>query len=203
MPTNLLRTYPRRMLLVLAALVTSMLLATACTSDSDSGITFPTPTVTKPAVEPERPTIGVELPDVERAALVAAFESIGYASTDAREGAAVAIADRTFPDAVPVIARAWVAITDQRRDVHELTSEQVHAILTGAVTDWSELGGTEQPPTAIGDFAGIDVENFKVWVVVPAAITTTGFQVQISRNLDNFAPTWYYGYSWVAIGTQP
>ena len=65
------------------------------------------------------------------------------------------------------------------------------------------LGGTEQPPTAIGDFAGIDVENFKVWVVVPAAITTTGFQVQISRNLDNFAPTWYYGYSWVAIGTQP
>jgi len=67
----------------------------------------------------------------------------------------------------------------------------------------SFLGGTDQPPVSIGDFPGIAVDSQKVWVVVPAAISTTGFQVQISRNVDDFAPTWYYGYSWVAIGTQP
>ena len=65
------------------------------------------------------------------------------------------------------------------------------------------LGGTDQPPASIGDFTGIDTESQKVWVVVPALISTTGFQVQISRNADNFAPTWYYGYTWVAIGTAP
>jgi hypothetical protein len=65
------------------------------------------------------------------------------------------------------------------------------------------LGGTDVPPTSIGDFPGIAVDSQKVWVVVPAAISTAGFEVQISRNVDIFAPTWYYGYSWVAIGTAP
>jgi hypothetical protein len=67
----------------------------------------------------------------------------------------------------------------------------------------SFLGGTDQEPASIGDFPGIAVDSQKVWVVVPAAISTTGFQVQISRNVENFALDWYYGYSWVAIGRTP
>lgn len=67
----------------------------------------------------------------------------------------------------------------------------------------SFLGGTDQSPTSIGDFPGIAVDSQKVWVIVPAAISPTGFEVQISRNVDNSAPTWYYGYSWVAIGRAP
>jgi len=67
----------------------------------------------------------------------------------------------------------------------------------------SFLGGTDQPPTTIGDFPGIAVDSQKVWVVVPAAISTAGFEVQMNRNVESFAPTWYYGYSWVAIGTTP
>jgi hypothetical protein len=65
------------------------------------------------------------------------------------------------------------------------------------------LGGAGVPPTSIADFTGIAVDSQKVWVVVPTAISTTGFEVQINRNVDIFEPTYYYGYSWVAIGSAP
>jgi hypothetical protein len=67
----------------------------------------------------------------------------------------------------------------------------------------SFLGGTDVQPSAIGDFEGIDVESQKVWSVVSANITTAGFDLQISRNVGTFPADWYYGYSWIAIGTAP
>ncbi len=67
----------------------------------------------------------------------------------------------------------------------------------------SFLGGTGQLPDSIDDFPGIDVNSQKVWVVVPAAISETGLELQMNRSVDNFAPNYYYGYSWVAIGTAP
>ena len=45
-----------------------------------------------------------------------------------------------------VIGR-WAAITDQRRDVLDLSFGEVRRVLRGEVLDWSELGGIEQPIT--------------------------------------------------------
>ncbi len=47
-----------------------------------------------------------------------------------------------------VIGR-WAAITDQRRDVLDLSFGEVRRVLRGEVLDWSELGGSEQPLTVI------------------------------------------------------
>ena len=44
-----------------------------------------------------------------------------------------------------IIEAAWAAITDQRRDVLDLTHGEVLRILRGDVRDWSELGGSPQP----------------------------------------------------------
>ena len=55
-----------------------------------------------------------------------------------------AFADRPFPCSRMVVVARWAAITDQRRDVLDLTYGDVHRILRGQTTDWSELGGSEQ-----------------------------------------------------------
>ena len=44
-----------------------------------------------------------------------------------------------------VVLAAWAAITDQRRDVLDLTRGEVLRILRGGARDWSELGGSPQP----------------------------------------------------------
>ena len=44
-----------------------------------------------------------------------------------------------------VVVKRWAAITDQRRDVLDLRLGEVKRILSGRVTDWSELGGSAQP----------------------------------------------------------
>ena len=44
-----------------------------------------------------------------------------------------------------VVLAAWAAITDQRRDVLDLTRGDVLRILRGGARDWSELGGSAQP----------------------------------------------------------
>ena len=48
-----------------------------------------------------------------------------------------------------VILARWAAITDQRRDVLDLTYGEVRRILRGQVLDWSELGGSEQPISVV------------------------------------------------------
>lgn len=45
------------------------------------------------------------------------------------------------------VAVHWAAITDQRRDVHDILRSDVVRILQGKTTDWSELGGSAQPIT--------------------------------------------------------
>ena len=44
-----------------------------------------------------------------------------------------------------VVVAHWAAITDQRRDVLDLHRSDVVRILTGKVSDWSELGGSATP----------------------------------------------------------
>ncbi len=54
------------------------------------------------------------------------------------------ISNRPTPCSRMVVVARWAAITDQRRDVLDLTYGDVRRILRGQTTDWSELGGSEQ-----------------------------------------------------------
>jgi hypothetical protein len=64
------------------------------------------------------------------------------------------------------------------------------------------LGGSTSLPSGIGNFQ-FDAAEQKVFTVVPDNITASGFRIGISRNAHLFAPTAYYGYSWIAIGAVP
>lgn len=46
-----------------------------------------------------------------------------------------------------VVVARWAAITDQRRDVLDLSYGDVRRILRGQTLDWSELGGSPQAIT--------------------------------------------------------
>jgi len=59
--------------------------------------------------------------------------------------AAAGISDRPEACSRMVIVARWAAITDQRRDVLDLTFGEVRRIMRGEVLDWSELGGSQQP----------------------------------------------------------
>ena len=101
----------------------------------------PTPTRTP---EPRVP-VAILVSDVaERARLSAALDA-SSAFVTAERTADLAISDAPLPGATSFVLARWVAITDQRRDVLDLTRDNVLAILGGEVRDWSELGGAPQP----------------------------------------------------------
>ena len=86
--------------------------------------------------------------DAERARLGAALDaSSSYVAADDDAGAKLAIADEALPGGTSVVLARWVAVTDQRRDVLDLTRGDVLAILGGEVSDWSAFGGSPQPIT--------------------------------------------------------
>ena len=57
----------------------------------------------------------------------------------------ITISDQPLPGASPFVIGAWVAVTDQRRDVLALTRTEIAGIVAGAITNWSALGGGDQP----------------------------------------------------------
>lgn len=61
------------------------------------------------------------------------------------ESAGGRISDRPFPCSRMVVVARWAAITDQRRDVLDLTYGQVRRILRGQLVDWLDLGGGKAP----------------------------------------------------------
>ena len=61
--------------------------------------------------------------------------------------AARLISVEPMPCARMLVVGRWAAITDQRRDVLDLSFGEVRRVLRGEVLDWSELGGSEQPIT--------------------------------------------------------
>ena len=55
------------------------------------------------------------------------------------------VVDQHTPCYRPVVFAHWAAITDQRRDVLDLTLEETLSILRGDIANWSQVGGTTQP----------------------------------------------------------
>ena len=81
-------------------------------------------------------------------AVVAACDTSQPSPDDRRApspGTPVAAAAAASANPVATVQTPWIAVTDQRRDVLELTVEQVRGILTGEIADWTELGGSAAP----------------------------------------------------------
>jgi hypothetical protein len=129
----------RRLTLLLAAL---SLLLVACDrggsgsrADATAEAGTPTATATSTAAATSEVTISVADPaegDRIRAAL-------------AGMPAGIEVSDQPSADGKAYVAEVWAAVTDQRRDVLELTLDDLRRVLTGEVTDWADLGGSPQP----------------------------------------------------------
>ena len=57
----------------------------------------------------------------------------------------VEISDEQLLGGSSYVIETWVAVTDQRRDVLELSADDVRRIFLFEISDWAELGGTPQP----------------------------------------------------------
>lgn len=65
-----------------------------------------------------------------------------------RADADAVVSDEPIPGATRLLLGAWAVVTDQRRDVFEVSVEEVRTAFRGAITDWSELGGRALPLAA-------------------------------------------------------
>ena len=86
----------------------------------------------------------------ERASMVAAMAEVSgdYHIVDTAAEASQVIADMPLPDSRRFVLARWVAVTDQRRDVLDLSRGEVLDILRGEAQDWSEFGGSPLPISA-------------------------------------------------------
>lgn len=142
--------------LLLALVVLALFIA--CSSDDVD----PTGEPTEPSVAaaeatasaPRTPTpapVAVKIADpVERDRISAALGSApGIELTENSATAAMTITDEPLDGSEPIVVARWAAITDQRRDVLELTRDQVVSALRGETIDWSEFGGSAMPITPL------------------------------------------------------
>ena len=115
---------------------------------------IPTPTPAATAV-PATPTpepgeaVAILVSDpAERARLEAALAPAAGFNASGDASARWAIADEPLSGSRPIVLARWAAITDQRRDVLDLSLTDVQRILRGDVRGWSRLGGSRQPISA-------------------------------------------------------
>ena len=137
----------------------SLLLAGVLLASCNSGDADPTseptgvPLAATVAV-PRTPTpapVAVQIADpAERERIAAALGSApGIELARGSTVAAMTITDEPLAGAEPIVLARWAAVTDQRRDVLELTRDQVLRALRGEASDWSEFGGGAVPITPL------------------------------------------------------
>ncbi len=141
----------------LAGLLAVAVLALACES-SDAQPSTPTATVdptaapaaTEATASPEpddRLRVALSISDAaERGELEAALAAApDVVLVDDARDADVEISDEQLLGGSLYVIETWVAVTDQRRDVLELSADDARRILALDVRDWSQLGGSPQP----------------------------------------------------------
>ena len=96
------------------------------------------------------------------------------------------ISDGPVPCSRMVIVARWAAITDQRRDVLDLTYGEVQRILRGDVLDWSELGGSQQAITVF--LAGSQAPDIAAALGLSLADLRAVFVTE-DRLIDSIAST--------------
>ena len=109
-----------------------------------------TPTATAVAVVPEQQrgaAVAVVISDpVERARIEAALAAAdGFVAAVPEGRVQWAISDRPLDGSRTLVLARWAAITDQRRDVLDISRDHVIHILRGEIRNWFQLGGSRQP----------------------------------------------------------
>ncbi|MBR0209677.1 MAG: substrate-binding domain-containing protein, partial [Firmicutes bacterium] len=104
----------------------------------------------------------------------------------------------------PVLNEAFVFFVTPDNPVDSLTAQQLRDVYTGAVKDWSELGGKEGPivpfyrPEGFSDFAGLTVFVADSASLVPAPVQTKegsmGESAEVAANFDGSAGAIGCGY---------
>ena len=107
-----------------------------------------TPVPATPTPEPGEAVALLVSDPAERARLEAALAPAAGFNATGDASARWAIADEPLSGSRPIVLARWAAITDQRRDVLDLSLTDVQRILRGDVRGWSRLGGSRQPISA-------------------------------------------------------
>ncbi|MYE45202.1 MAG: hypothetical protein F4X25_00305 [Chloroflexi bacterium] len=102
------------------------------------------------AVVPEQQrgaAVAVVISDpVERARIEAALAAAdGFVAAVPEGRVQWAISDRPLDGSRTLVLARWAAITDQRRDVLDISRDHVIHILRGEIRNWFQLGGSRQP----------------------------------------------------------
>ncbi|MFN8584286.1 MAG: CapA family protein [Dehalococcoidia bacterium] len=127
-------------LLAVLALAAVLAAGSACSSGGASTST--------PTVEVTATIVAVATPATTAAAS-------GLALRDSAEGdrvraalvgmSGVEVSDQPLAGGAAYTTQAWAAVTDQRRDVLELSLDELRRALRGEIADWSALGGSALP----------------------------------------------------------
>jgi poly-gamma-glutamate synthesis protein (capsule biosynthesis protein) len=161
----------RRALASLSVGLLAFLLTVACTSSDDPHVVAvaPSTNTATPVAAPAGTPVALQLADpAERARVEQALAgSPDLEVTRNTATAAVVVADTEVAGATPIVLARWAAITDQRRDVLELTRDEVVAALRGDVTDWSDLGGS--PLALVPYLPASQAARIAVALGIPAA----------------------------------
>ena len=104
----------------------------------------------------------------------------------------------------PVLNEAFVFFVNPDNPVDSLSVQQLRDIYTGAVTDWSELGGNKEPilpfyrPEGFSDFAGLTSFLTDQSSLVPAPLQlregSMGESAEVAANYDGSAGAIGCGY---------
>ncbi|HJM74911.1 MAG TPA: CapA family protein [Dehalococcoidia bacterium] len=146
----------RFVLLLVAAIGTVALVA--CDSDAPPTTIEPSevsatasPATATPEPPDDRLKVAFDLSreDERREATASVSERPQLVSVDEAAAADILLSDVPLDQVQPLVLATWVAITDQRRDVLDLTINQVRRVMAGAVDDWSQLGGSTLPLTLV------------------------------------------------------
>ena len=103
--------------------------------------------------EDEPPVVDLRIADAaERARLADALTGAGFAplpagasTSGSGEDAGVVISNAPLPDEDALLLDAWAAVAHQRHDVLDLSLDALRGVLSGAVDNWSALGGADEP----------------------------------------------------------
>lgn len=80
--------------------------------------------------------------------MLSALPSAGFAASDQSLQTDSQVQNSAGSRSLRIVAGHWAAITDQRRDVLDISRRDVVDVLRGRIADWSELGGSPQSITA-------------------------------------------------------
>lgn len=165
-------------------LLAAVAFAVACSSDEPSDATpaakaDATAAATTPVLEATGTPVVIEVADPEEreriAAAVALSDELSIVPDQLSAAATIEIRDTPVDGAARIVLARWAAITDQRRDVFDVTRDEITAAIRGELGNWAQLGGTPMPlvtylpesqAPSIAAALGIETADFAA-IVVP------------------------------------